>query len=235
MHMLTNDPNNQATALEVDGLSQDHVVLCHSCKGQFDAASAPWCHCIANEHTLVCPSCGSCFCKSPTAYKRQFWRDAPKDLRERSVKGPDAAAMHAAADAQAATVGARGMVLLVEDDPVTRRAAAIAIRNLGYPLMVAVDGEQGLELARRLQPAVVLTDALMPKIDGREMCRLIKEDPACAGVRVFVMTSLYTGVKYQNEAHKHFKVDGYLAKPVALDQVRELLQKELPKQEEIRG
>jgi CheY-like chemotaxis protein len=226
MNMLANDGNNPPTAIEVDGLDDFHVVRCHRCDVEFDATSASWCHCIASEHTVVCPGCGTCFCKGTTAYKRDFWRDAPKTLRERSVKGPDARTEHASEE-QPTTSGARGMVLLVEDDPVTRRAAMVAIRGLGYPLMVATDGEQGLELARRLQPAVVLTDALMPKIDGREMCRQIKEDPACVGVRVFVMTALYTGVKYQNEAHKHFKVDGYLAKPVAIDELAALLEKEL--------
>lgn len=208
-------------------MTESHVVQCYRCKAEFDAASAAWCECIASEQTLVCASCGTCFCKAPLAYKRDFWRDAPRGLRERSLKKPNVPP-EPAAEAETATTAARGMVLLVEDDPVTRHAAAIVIRSLGYPVTMAADGEEGLELARQLRPAVVLTDALMPKIDGREMCRQIKEDPACAGVRVFVMTALYTGIKYQNEAHKQFKVDGYLAKPLAVDDVRALLQKELP-------
>lgn len=219
MSPLTTQPAEQTSG-------ETHLVQCHSCQAPFDANTAPWCSCITSEHTFVCPSCGECFCKSPAAYKRSFWRDAPKSLRERSAHMMSGSAVPVAAKPEEGAGPA--LVLLVEDDPVTRRAATIAIRKLGYELVVASDGEQGLELAQRLHPAVVLTDALMPKIDGREMCRLIKESPACAGVRVFVMTALYTGTRYQNEAHKTFKVDGYLAKPVAFDDVRTLLAKALP-------
>ena len=67
----------------------------------------------------------------------------------------------------------------------------------------------------------------MPKMDGREMCRLIKADAETAGIKVVVMTSLYTSVKYQTEAYKSFKVDDYLAKPLDFSQLRTMLEKHL--------
>ena len=67
----------------------------------------------------------------------------------------------------------------------------------------------------------------MPKMDGRELCKMIKGDPEIKGTKVVVMTSLYTGVKYQNEGFKNFHVDDYIAKPLEFDKLKELLQKHL--------
>src|SRR5947209_15707141 len=54
----------------------------------------------------------------------------------------------------------------------------------------------------------------MPKMDGRELCRLVKSDPQLAGTRVVVMSSVYTSGRFKREALSHFKADDYLAKPV---------------------
>lgn len=67
----------------------------------------------------------------------------------------------------------------------------------------------------------------MPRLDGREMCRRLKDDAATASVKVVVMTALFTSVKYRTEAFKNFKVDDYLAKPLDVNTLRTLLQKHL--------
>jgi len=118
-------------------------------------------------------------------------------------------------------------VLLVDDEPDIQRVAIRVIDSLGYGLVLGRNGEEGLELAARYRPDLVLTDALMPRLDGREMCRRLKEDPATAGVKVLVMTGLFTSVKYKTEAFKTFKVDDYLAKPLDFNTLRTLLQKHL--------
>ena len=59
------------------------------------------------------------------------------------------------------------------------------------------------------------------------MGRRIKTDPETARTKVVVMTALYTNVKYRLEGLKGYKVDDYLAKPLAFDDVRALLQKHL--------
>jgi len=93
--------------------------------------------------------------------------------------------------------------------------------------VVARNGQEGLDLAKRYRPDLVLSDALMPQMDGREMCRRIKEDPETAGAKTIVMTGLYTAVKYRTEAHKAYKVDDYLTKPLDFALLREMLQKHL--------
>jgi CheY-like chemotaxis protein len=78
----------------------------------------------------------------------------------------------------------------VDDEPDIQRIAARTIASLGYGLVVGRDGLEGLELARRCQPDLVLSDALMPRMDGRKMCRRLKQDHATRDVKVVVMTAL---------------------------------------------
>ena len=72
------------------------------------------------------------------------------------------------------------------------------IERLGYGVAVAQDGVEGLAMARSYRPELVLTDAMMPKLDGREMGRLIKDDPELTGTKVVVITSLYTDSRYKH-------------------------------------
>jgi CheY-like chemotaxis protein len=209
--------------------AESYVVSCNGCRTEFDATIASWCSCVTTEPSLMCPACGTCFCKTPLSYKRDFWRGAPRSLRNRAGAAENATSANAVAssDENAMIPGDRPVVLFVDDSPVVRRVALAAIRGLGYNVIEAKDGAEGLELARRYRPQLVLTDALMPKMDGREMCRQIKSDAELRGTRVFVMTALYTNLRYQTEAYKTFKVDGYLEKPLAAVDLCMLLEKEL--------
>jgi CheY-like chemotaxis protein len=200
-------------------------VLCSSCGASFDALGSAWCECLVTERTLVCPSCQGCFCKAPPSYRQRFWAGAPRALWDRKfTEHHSAHTPPLNPDPQAAT---RPLVLLVDDERDIQRVASKVISSLGYGLVVARNGEEGLELTRRYRPDLVLSDALMPKLDGREMCRLIKQDPVTAGVKVVVMTALFTSPRYRAEAFKTFQVDDYLSKPLDLTQLRALLLKHL--------
>jgi CheY-like chemotaxis protein len=198
-----------------------YAIPCRKCQAPFDALAADWCSCLVSERTLVCPACASCFCRAATTYKQRVWRYAPRALWDRKFKE------HYAENSIDEAAQTRPLVLLVDDESDIRRLAGTVIRSLGYGLLVAKDGEQGLELAREYRPDLVLADALMPRMDGREMCRQIKDDWKCYGTRVVVMTALYTNYRYQREAFESYKVDGYLVKPLAVDSLSALLKKEL--------
>jgi CheY-like chemotaxis protein len=204
---------------------ETYLVTCVACQASFDALAVGWCSCLASERSVACPSCGACFCKGPAVHRQKFWREAPKAMWDKKLQenaprgGPPVNPTQEEAR--------RPLVLLVEDEASIQRVAAIAIERLGYGLVVGQDGEEGLELARRYKPDVILTDALMPKLDGREMCRRLKEDAETSSIRIIVMTSLYTNIKYHHEAHKAFKVDDYINKPIDFEQLKTLLQKHL--------
>jgi len=204
---------------------ETYSVACHNCRGEFDALDATWCSCLVTERTLVCPHCLQCFCKAPAAYKSRFWSSAPKGLWDRKFKEHNED-FHPPANPDPDAVS-RPLVLVVDDEKDIKRVATRVIQSLGYGLVLAHNGEEGLELARRYRPELVLTDALMPRMDGREMARRIKEEAATAKAKVVVMTALYTNVKYRSEGFKTYKVDDYLAKPLAFEDLRAVLQKHL--------
>ncbi len=205
--------------------AENYVVPCHKCQVPFDALQASFCDCLVGERSLSCPSCGACFCKAALAYKSKLWAAAPKQLwdrklnerREEFVPPPNPAP-------DAAT---RPLVLVVDDEKDIQRVAVRVIEGLGYGVLLATNGIEGLELVKRYKPEMVLTDALMPKLDGREMARRIKDDAETAQVKVVVMTALYTQVKYQTEAFKAYKVDDYLVKPLDAEQLRGVLEKQI--------
>jgi CheY-like chemotaxis protein len=66
----------------------------------------------------------------------------------------------------------------------------------------------------------MLTDALLPGLDGRDVVRFLKNDPSTSSIRTIVMTGLYKGQKYRNEAFRDFMVDGYIEKPVGAAELR---------------
>ena len=68
----------------------------------------------------------------------------------------------------------RDIVLVVDDSPNTLRMLTDAIEGSGMTVLVALDGEQALSLIDRITPDVILMDAVMPGLDGFEICRLLK-------------------------------------------------------------
>ncbi|MBV9495220.1 MAG: response regulator [Acidobacteria bacterium] len=202
----------------------EYLVTCHNCRAEFDAFESGWCSCLHKERTLTCPHCLSCFCQAPSAYKQKFWVGAPPELWNRKMEEHYAVDRF---DNPPPESVARPLVLLVDDEKEIRAVAIRVIESLGYGLIVARNGEQGFELAKQYKPDLVLTDAMMPKLDGREMGRLIKGEPTTAQARVVVMTSLYKDSHYKYEALKKFQADEYLTKPLAIERLRDVLQKYL--------
>jgi CheY-like chemotaxis protein len=193
-------------------VSQEHRLACGVCRRSYDAMTAEWCRCVAKAPSPVCPSCGSCVCKQGRNAARDFWLAAPDAL----LRARDAEKQRRKNVASAQ--GAAAKVLIVDDDEEIRELAAWAVREIGYATATAPSVKEALDFLESERPAAVLTDALMPGGDGRELCRLIKE--RYPHVKVIVMTSLYTAPRYASEAHRLFHADGYLAKPIDFDRLR---------------
>ena len=85
--------------------------------------------------------------------------------------------------------GAR-RVLLAEDDRFLRRAAEARLRRHGLEVLTAVDGEEALRIARAERLDLVLLDVVMPKLEGFEVLKLLKEDAATASIPVIVLSNL---------------------------------------------
>lgn len=205
-----------------------YEVCCANCNQTYDATRAEWCRCVGRDNTLVCTHCGGCFCKAAAAYKERFWSDAPPSLFERKMIGSKRS-LGARINPTAAEVK-RPLILLVEDDENVQLIVRTVVTTMGFGFVVGANGQEGLTLAREYSPDLILSDAFMPKLDGREMCRLLKEDPTTARSKAIIMTGLYTDRKYRNEALDYFKVDDYVAKPLAVDDLIKLFKKHLPQE-----
>ncbi|MBL8613576.1 MAG: response regulator [Myxococcales bacterium] len=93
------------------------------------------------------------------------------------------------ADARAPSPGAR--VLVVDDDPLQRKLAVVALEAEGYVVSSANGSARALELARADRPDVVLSDVLMPGVDGFGLCKAMRADPALADVPVVLVSAHY--------------------------------------------
>ena len=212
-------------SLENTPPGETYVVSCYNCQASFDALGSNWCSCLVSKRTLVCSSCLTCFCKAPTSYRQKFWELAPQSLWDRVIaEGKIAYELPPNPSPEDVT---RPLVLVVDDERDIQRVALRTIGSLGYGVVIATNGLEGLELAKRYHPDLVLADAFMPKLDGREMCQRLKTDPETTEIKVVIMTGIYTAARYKSEAFREFLADDYLAKPLQFRELSEVLQKHL--------
>lgn len=195
-----------------------YKVDCPTCGRPFDAMKALDCDCLETMRSFRCPNCAACFCKAPQSFKSAFWAQAPRELVERRKQQPPPTGTHQ-------QIVTRPLVLFAEDDATARSIARRVIGNLKRGIITAKDGEEALRLTREFWPDLVITDALMPKLDGREAARAIKSE--LPDTRVIVITSVYKGARYKSEALGHFGVDEYLTKPVSPPELRAAIQKHI--------
>jgi len=115
--------------------------------------------------------------------------------------------------------------VLAEDDPDIQLVARLSLKRSGFQVIVANNGADALARITSEMPDVALLDWMMPELDGVEVCRRLKADPATAGIPVIFLTA-----RSQEEELKtglSMGAIGYITKPFdALtlgDRVRELL------------
>jgi DNA-binding response OmpR family regulator len=102
-------------------------------------------------------------------------------------------------------------VLLADDDPALRRLISTTLGDVDFDLLQAVDGDEALEIARRRHPALVLLDINMPKLDGFEVCRRLKADPATADIKIVMLTA--RGSDDDRMYGRQVGADDYFSKP----------------------
>ncbi|MFW6078524.1 MAG: response regulator [Gemmatimonadota bacterium] len=81
-------------------------------------------------------------------------------------------------------------VLVADDEPAITDVMAQALGSAGYDVIEAHDGAAALERARREHPDAMLIDVMMPGLDGREVCRRIRDDPALADTPIALFSSM---------------------------------------------
>jgi DNA-binding response OmpR family regulator len=85
--------------------------------------------------------------------------------------------------------GVTTTILVVDDDPVIQKLLSVNFELEGYRVVTAGDGIEGLESIGAEPPDIVLLDVMMPRMDGLEVCRRLKDDPATAGIPVILLSA----------------------------------------------
>lgn len=102
-------------------------------------------------------------------------------------------------------------ILVVDDSPTSLRVAVTALRDRGFEVCTATDGEQAIQVALELKPEVVVLDIILPKKNGYQVCRELKSDPASKGIKVLLLSSK------SNDSDKYWGqrqgADAYVTKP----------------------
>jgi two-component system cell cycle response regulator DivK len=105
-----------------------------------------------------------------------------------------------------------GCILLVEDVEDNRALARLLLESSGFRVVEAVNGQQGVDLARELLPELVLMDLSLPGLDGFEATRRLRADAATAGLVVVAVTAHAMAGDRERALASGF--DGYITKPI---------------------
>ncbi len=116
-------------------------------------------------------------------------------------------------------------ILIVDDEQNIVISLEYVMKNAGFNVAVAYDGEEALEKVKENVPDLVILDVMMPKLDGFEVCKKIRENPAWKSVRIVMLTA--KGRDSEREKGLSFGADDYLTKPFStrdiLQRVKEIL------------
>ena len=106
-------------------------------------------------------------------------------------------------------------VLVVDDDALIVELIQQTLEDAGYHVVTAHDGEQALELVEEAQPDAVVTDLMMPRVDGATLCWQLKANTATQAIRVMLISA-------SSRVERHLRtcrVDAFLPKPFDLDEI----------------
>jgi CheY-like chemotaxis protein len=103
-------------------------------------------------------------------------------------------------------------VLLVEDNPANLALMQYLLQAAGYTTLTATDGREGIAVAQRESPDVILMDLQMPILNGYDAARQVKEIPALRGVPIIAVTAYAMVGDRDKILARGF--DGYIAKPI---------------------
>lgn len=108
----------------------------------------------------------------------------------------------------------KGTIFIMDDDLALQKVIEVALRTSGYDVVLANDGQAGLERLKQLNPQLVLCDIMMPNMDGVEVFQHLKERLQNDGIPIIIMTALnrkpwFADLEAEGAViiHKPFEVD----------------------------
>ncbi|GAB4071146.1 response regulator [Ancylobacter sonchi] len=110
-------------------------------------------------------------------------------------------------------------ILLVEDNELNRDMLSRRLMRNGFEVLLAVDGQQGVDLATSRRPDLILMDMSLPVLDGWEATRRVKADPQTAAIPVIALTA--HAMEQDRQAAMAAGCDDFDTKPVELPRLME--------------
>jgi len=118
-------------------------------------------------------------------------------------------------------------ILLIEDEPDILKTTAILLQTEGFEVLTAIDGIEGLEKARTENPDLIITDIMLPKLDGYKLCRMLKFDEKYKNIPIIFFTA--RAQEADEQLGREVCADAYIKKPTdpkfLIEKVKEIIGK----------
>jgi len=118
-------------------------------------------------------------------------------------------------------------VLIIEDDPSNLKILEVALEKMACELFTAINGEQGLEMAQNHQPQLILMDIMMPKMNGLEILKNLRQSSNLAHTPVLVISA--KTAKKDAEMALEAGATEFISKPFRVKEIQEKVKKYLGK------
>src|SRR4030095_14953429 len=129
---------------------------------------------------------------------------------------------HVNSDSSPNSPAQRALILVVERNPAVQRLERFFLEQAGFSVEFAMDGVSALARAQELRPKIVVTEILVPRLDGLSLCRALKSDPQTRSIVVLVFSHLHAEDRAREPG-----ADAFIVKPIdeesLIDTVSKLL------------
>ncbi|HEU4345996.1 MAG TPA: response regulator, partial [Candidatus Binatia bacterium] len=116
--------------------------------------------------------------------------------------------------------------LVIEDNLAAARSLRLLLRETGHTVEIAHNGPDGVELARRFRPEIVLCDIGLPGLDGYAVARVLRQEPGLTGVYLIAVSGYGQNADQRRASEEGF--NAYLTKPIDFKELDRLLTKPSP-------
>ncbi len=118
------------------------------------------------------------------------------------------------------------VVLIVDDEPFIVETVRFALEQAGYACLLAYDGEEAMRIARAQNPGLILLDIMLPKLNGFQICRLLKFDEKYRHIPIVMLTA--RAQERDRLLGTETGADAYVTKPFEIPELLRVIERHLP-------
>lgn len=112
-------------------------------------------------------------------------------------------------------------ILIIDDDPSTTESIGSYLKDIGYEVATASDGLEGLEMVKKFDPDLVISDIRMPKLNGLELYSILK------GMKFSKPIILISSYNYAETSQEKLKITAYIEKPINIFELNDFIKRAL--------